>query len=265
MMTPMLMTALALALLAGPLGCFVVWRRMAYFGDGLAHSALLGVAVGLIAGMSNQIGMILVAILFAVMLLWLRTQRLLATDTLLGILAHAALSLGVVAMALLGFEDAEVHDYLLGSLDNVSADSLVYVVLGCGLALGLLMRLWPGLLLMTTSEELAHAEGVPVRVYEFLLMLLLGIVVAAAVQIVGILLITSLLIIPASTARLIARQPETMAIGGSVMAALCMLGGLPVAATLNVSLGPAIVALTVALFLMVLSVRLLAERLNLIN
>ena len=265
MMTPMMMTALALALLAGPLGCFVVWRRMAYFGDGLAHSALLGVAVGLIAGMSNQIGMILVAILFAVMLLWLRTQRLLATDTLLGILAHAALSLGVVAMALLGFEDAEVHDYLLGSLDNVSADSLVYVVLGCGLALGLLMRLWPGLLLMTTSEELAHAEGVPVRVYEFLLMLLLGIVVAAAVQIVGILLITSLLIIPASTARLIARQPETMAIGGSVMAALCMLGGLPVAATLNVSLGPAIVALTVALFLMVLSVRLLAKRLNLIN
>lgn len=265
MMTPMLMTALALALLAGPLGCFVVWRRMAYFGDGLAHSALLGVAVGLIAGMSNQIGMILVAVLFAVMLLWLRTQRLLATDTLLGILAHAALSLGVVAMALLGFEDAEVHDYLLGSLDNVSADSLVYVVLGCGLALGLLMRLWPGLLLMTTSEELAHAEGVPVRVYEFLLMLLLGIVVAAAVQIVGILLITSLLIIPASTARLIARQPETMAIGGSVMAALCMLGGLPVAATLNVPLGPGIVTLTVALFLMVLSVRLLAERLNLIN
>ncbi len=69
MMTPMLMTALALALLAGPLGCFVVWRRMAYFGDGLAHSALLGVAVGLIAGMGNQIGMILVAVLFAVMLL----------------------------------------------------------------------------------------------------------------------------------------------------------------------------------------------------
>ncbi len=265
MITPMLMTALALALLAGPLGCFVVWRRMAYFGDGLAHSALLGVAVGLLAGMSNQISMILVAILFAVMLLWLRTQKLLATDTLLGILAHAALSLGVVAMALLGFEDAEVHDYLLGSLDNVSANSLVYVVMGCGLALGLLMRLWPGLLLMTTSEELAHAEGVPVRVYEFLLMLLLGIVVAAAVQIVGILLITSLLIIPASTARLIARQPETMAIGGSLVAALCMLGGLPVAEALNVPLGPAIVTLTVALFLMVLSTRLLAERLNLIN
>jgi zinc transport system permease protein len=262
MMTPMLITAIALSLLAGPLGCFVVWRRMAYFGDGLAHSALLGVAVGLVAGISNQLGMIIIAVLFAIALLWLRAQRLLAIDTLLGILAHAALSLGVVAMALLGFEDAEVHDYLLGSLDNVNADMLVYVVLGCGLSLGLLMRLWPGLLLMTSSEELAHAEGVPILTYEFLLMLLLGVVVAAAVQIVGILLITSLLIIPASTARLFAGRPETMAIGGSVIAALCMLGGLPFAGALDIPLGPAIVTLTVALFLTILAGRLLIDRLS---
>mgnify|MGYP001216518253 CR=1 FL=1 len=265
MMAPTLITMLALALLAGPLGCFVVWRRMAYFGDGLAHSALLGVAIGLIAGISNQVGMILMAIAFVGTLLWLRTQRLLATDTLLGILAHAALSIGIVAMALLGFEDAEVHDYLLGSLENISADSLIYVVLGSGVSLGLLMRLWPGLLLMTSSEELAHAEGVPIRVYEFLLMCLLGIVVATAVQIVGILLITSLLIIPASTARLIAGNPENMAIGGSIIAALCMLGGLPLAAAFALPLGPAIVTLTVVLFLLVLSARLIAQRLKIIN
>ncbi len=260
MMTPMLITAIALALLAGPLGCFVVWRRMAYFGDGLAHSALLGVAVGMIIGMSNQIGMMLVAISFAVSLIWLRTQRLLATDTLLGILAHAALSLGVVAMALLGIEDAELHDYLLGSLDNVTPDMLVYVVLGCGLSLGLLMRLWPGLLLMTSSEELAHAEGVPTRNYEFILMLLLSVIVAAAVQIVGILLITSLLIIPASTARLVSTSPERMAIGGSLLAAACMLGGLPMAIGFDLPLGPSIVTLSVALFVVVLTGRQLADR-----
>ncbi|MGI9438328.1 MAG: iron chelate uptake ABC transporter family permease subunit [Parvibaculales bacterium] len=265
MTTPMLITAIALALLAGPLGCFVVWRRMAYFGDGLAHSALLGVAVGLVVGVSNQVGMIFVAILFAVMLIWLRSQHLLATDTLLGILAHAALSLGVVAMTLLGIEDAEVHDYLLGSLENVSPDMLVYVVLGCGLSLGLLMRLWPGLLLMTSSEELAHAEGVPIRTYEFLLMLLLGVAVAAAVQIVGILLITSLLIIPASTARLVSRRPETMAMTGSLFAALCMLGGPPFADAMALPLGPTIVTLTVALFLLVLMGRLAADRLKPLN
>ena len=144
MMTPMLITTIALALLAGPLGCFVVWRRMAYFGDGLAHSALLGVAVGLIIGMSNQLGMLLVAVLFAIMLLWLRAQRLLATDTLLGILAHPALSLGLVAMAPLGIHDAEVHAYLHGSLDTFPPATLVYVLTGCGISSGPLKRHWPG-------------------------------------------------------------------------------------------------------------------------
>lgn len=259
-MTPVIITCVVLALLAGPLGCFVVWRRMAYFGDGLAHSALLGVAVSLIVGMSDQLGMILTAIAFAMSLLWLRTQGALSTDTLLGILAHAALSLGIVAMAVLGMEDAEAHDYLLGNLANVSLSALPWIIGACGLAFGLLLRLWPGLLLMTASEELAQAEGVPVRNYEFLLMLLMGALVAAAVQLVGVLLITSLLIIPASTARLFTTSPETMAIGGSLIAALSMLGGLPLATYMGVPVGPAIVTLSVAGFLGVVVIRALITR-----
>ena len=262
MMGQIMISALALALLAGPLGCFVVWRRMAYFGDGLAHSALLGVAVSLLIGLTNQLGMIIVAIAFAVSLLWLRTQKLLATDTLLGILAHAALAAGIVAMALLGLDDAEVHDYLLGSLDNISPAALPWLVLGCGLSFGLLMRLWPGLVLMTTSEELAQAEGVPVRVYEFLLMLLMGAVIAAAVQLAGALLITALLIIPASTARLFAGSPEAMGSGGSVVACLCMLVGLPLAQGTALPVGPTIVTFSVGLFLLALFVRLALDRLK---
>lgn len=262
MMEPVIITSIVLALLAGPLGCFVVWRRMAYFGDGLAHSALLGVAVSLVIGMSDQLGMILIAISFALSLLWLRAQGVLATDTLLGILAHAALSLGILAMALLGLEDAEVHDYLLGNLANVSTQSLPWLIGACGIAFGLLLRLWPGLLLMTTSEELAQAEGVPVRQYEFLLMLLMGALVAAAVQLVGALLITSLLIIPASTARLFTKSPEAMAVGGSLIAALSLLIGLPLAQKMAVPIGPAIVSLCVAVFLGVVIIRALSTRLT---
>ena len=262
MIEPGIITSIVLALLAGPLGCFVVWRRMAYFGDGLAHSALLGVAVSLVIGMSDQLGMILIAISFALSLLWLRAQGVLATDTLLGILAHAALSLGILAMALLGLEDAEVHDYLLGNLANVSTQSLPWLIGACGIAFGLLLRLWPGLLLMTTSEELAQAEGVPVRQYEFLLMLLMGALVAAAVQLVGALLITSLLIIPASTARLFTKSPEAMAVGGSLIAALSLLIGLPLAQKMAVPIGPAIVSLCVAVFLGVVIIRALSTRLT---
>ena len=257
-----IISALALALLAGPLGCFVVWRRMAYFGDALAHSALLGVAVSLVIGLTDQIGMVLIAIAFALTLMWLRSQKLLATDTLLGILAHAALAVGIIAMALLGLEDAEVHDYLLGSLDAISAADLPWLVLGCGLSFGLLMRLWPGLVLMTTSEELAQAEGVPVRSYEFLLMLLMGAVVAAAVQLAGVLLITALLIIPASTARLFSASPEAMGIGGSIMAAATILLGLPLAQHMDMPIGPSIVTLAVGLFIAALVSRVVMDRLK---
>ena len=251
------LTTLALALVAGPLGCFVVWRRMAYFGDGLAHSALLGVALGLVIGVSHQIGMMLIAVLFALTLIWLRVKRVLATDTLLGILAHAALSLGLVAMMLMGGGEADVHDYLLGSLDKLTPELAAWVIGGCGLSLGLLLRLWPGLILMTTSEELAHAEGVPIMRYEFALMVLMGVVVAAAIQMVGILLITSLLIIPASSARLFARSPEAMAVSGSLLASLAMLLGLPLAQNFALATGPVIVCVSVALFILLLAARLL--------
>ncbi len=254
----MVLTALALALLAGPLGCFVVWRRMAYFGDGLAHSALLGVAIGLLAGISGQLAMVGVAIAFALLLMWLRARRVLTTDTLLGILAHATLSLGIVTMGLLGATDANVHDYLLGELDHVTLELAVFVVGGCGVALGVLVRLWSGLLLMATSEALAHAEGVPVMRYEFTLMVLIGLVVASSIQIVGVLLITSLLIIPASTARLLARTPEAMAIGGSLLACVCMLIGLPLAQAYDLASGPVIVCVSVAIFTLVLVVRLIS-------
>lgn len=261
-MEAVLITCLILALLAGPLGCFVVWRRMAYFGDGLAHSALLGVAVSLFIGISDEIGMVLIAIAFALSLLWLRAQGALATDTLLGILAHAALSLGIIAMAFMGLDDVEVHDYLLGNLANVSVDQLPWIIGACGLSFGLLLRLWSGLVLMTTSEELAQAEGVPVRQYEFLLMLLMGALVAAAVQLVGVLLITSLLIIPASTARLMTKSPEAMAVGGSIFATLCMLFGLPAAEKMAVPVGPAIVSVSVAIFLAVTIGRAIVTRMK---
>lgn len=262
MTTSIFITCFVLALLAGPLGCFVVWRRMAYFGDGLAHSALLGVAVSLFIGMSDQIGMVLIAVLFAISLLWLRAQGMLANDTLLGILAHAALSLGIIAMALLGLEDAEVHDYLLGDLTRISPHTLPWLIGACGLAFGLLLRLWPGLVLMTSSEELAQAEGILVRRYEFVLMLLLGALVAAAVQLVGVLLITSLLIIPASTARLFTKSPESMAIAGAMIAAVSMLVGLPLAEKMAVPVGPAIVSFSVALFLGVVLGRAVILRLR---
>ncbi|CAI8430071.1 MAG: hypothetical protein CBD03_04880 [Rhizobiales bacterium TMED143] len=252
--TSALIAGLALSLAVGPLGCFVVWRRMAYFGDGLSHSALLGVAMGLVFGISDQLGMVLIGILFALSLMWLRAQRLLATDTLLGLLAHATLAFGILAMTFLGADEIDVHDYLLGSLESISSTLAIWVIGGSAACVLVLMRLWPSLVLMTTSEELAHAEGVPVARYEFILMMMMGLIVAVSVQIVGILLITSLLIIPASTSRLFSNSPETMGFGAAIAAALCILTGVPLAGAAELPAGPTIVSLSVCLFILTLIV-----------
>jgi len=251
----------ALALMSGPLGCFVVWRRMAYFGEGLAHSALLGIALSMIAGIGHQPGILFIAGLFALGLLWLRGQNMLANDTLLGILAHATLSIGLVTMSLLGLEEIEIHDFLVGDLASITLSSALLLAIAALIALAVLLRLWPGLVLMTTSEELAFAEGIAVRRYEFMLMLIMSLLVATSIQIVGILLITSLLIIPASTARLFATSPERMAALGVFFAALGLVGGIMAAQKLDIEAGPTIVTVSVTLFVVALIARPALRRL----
>ena len=262
MTAAIIIAAGALALMSGPIGCFVVWRRMAYFGDGLAHSALLGVALGMLAGTGHQSGILFVAVIFALGMLWLRGQNLLANDTLLGILAHATLAIGLVSMSLMGMEEIDMHDFLLGDLASITMNGALLLALAAAVSMAVLIKLWPGLVLMTTSEELAFAEGVNVRRHEFLLMLMMSLLVATSIQIVGVLLITSLLIIPASTARLFAKSPETMAALGALAAALSLFGGILVAQSMAIEAGPTIVTLSVILFLAALIAQPVLRRLG---
>lgn len=243
-----LISGLALALIAGPLGCFVVWRRMAYFGDGLGHSALLGLALGIAFDIVPEISILIVGIGFAAFLVILRARKLLAIDTLLGLLAHAALAFGIIAMALMGVGEVDMHDYLLGSLDGVTLTSSAILIAGAIIGFALLIQIWPGLVLMVTSEDLALAEGVPTRRYEALLMLLMAVLVAVSIQLVGILLITSLLIIPAACARLFAKTPEQMATLAGIIAALSVSTGLILAGEYSLDPGPVIVAVMITIF-----------------
>ena len=241
-------SGLALAIIAGPLGCFVVWRRMAYFGDGLGHSALLGIAFGIVFDIMSEISILLVGIGFAFFLVVLRQRKLLAIDTLLGLLAHATLAFGIIAMALMGVGDVDMHDYLLGSLDGVTPTSTAILIIGALAGFALLVRIWPGLILMVTSEDLALAEGVPTKRYEALLMLLMAVLVAVSIQLVGILLITSLLIIPAACARLFAKTPEHMATLAGAIAAISVTMGLSLSSNYALEPGPVIVAVMISVF-----------------
>lgn len=242
-----LVAGLLLAIAAGPIGCFIVWRRMAYFGDTLSHSALFGIAIGLLAGINMQLTVVLSCCAIALLLVTLERRKSLATDTLLGILAHGSLALGLV---LLSFTHTQIdlQAYLFGDLLTVTATELWWLLGGSVLALAVLLTQWNSLLSFTLQNELAQVEGLNVTRLRVLLMLVVAIVVAVAMKIVGVLLITSLLIIPAATARLFARSPEQMAVGASISGCLAVLGGLGASWFWDTPTGPSVVVVAALVF-----------------
>jgi len=238
----------AVALVAGPLGAFVVWRRMAYFGGALSHMALLGVALGFLLGVNPTYGVAFVVIAAALILGGAQGIRSLSLDTLLGIVAHAALAVGLIAAAFLDDVRIDLMGYLFGDILAVGWDDVAWVWGGALIVLALLAKLWRALLNITVHADLAHVEGVNVRRTELAFMLMLALVVALAMKIVGILLVTSMLIIPAASARAFVRTPEAMGLVAAVMGVFAVGAGLWASYQFDLPAGPGIVATASLMF-----------------
>ena len=250
-----LLAGLGTALLAGPLGCFVVWQRMAYFGESLAHSALLGVAVGLWCKLPIPLTVLGSGMALAVLLARLSRHSRFSSDTLLGILSHTLLAAGLVLLAALPGLRVDLDALLFGDLLAVSIRDVVLLgVLLFALAL-LLWRLWQPLIAITVHEELARAEGVDAARVRTLLMLMMAVTVAVAMKVVGVLLMTSMLIIPAAIAYRFARSPEQMAWQASLTGMLAVTGGLALSWFTNSPVGPSIVLSSGIFFLNTLALR----------
>ena len=243
-----IIAGVGIAIIAGAIGCFVVWRKMAYFGDSLAHSALLGVALGLVTGISTNLGTIIICSIFAIVLIWLQQKKILATDTLLGILAHSALSVGMVTLSLLE-KSIDLHSYLFGDILAVTSAEIYFILFGGSFVLIFLYFNWSSFVLMTIDEKLARAEGINIVFYQLLIMLLMTVVVAVSFKIVGLLLITSLLIIPAAAARQLAKSPEKMAAISSLLAVLSVAIGVYSSLYLDTPSGPSIVVASTIIFI----------------
>lgn len=243
------LAGVGVAVACGAVGCFVVWRRMAYFGDSLAHSSMLGVAFGLFVGIGAQWGVAVSGFAFAILLLNLQRRKALATDTLLGIMAHSSLSFGMIAAGFLfGGSGVDLHRYLFGDILSVSYADLIPIYAAAVISLALAVRYWPSLTLSSLNEDLAAAEGVDVARMRFLVTGLAALAVAGAVQTVGMLLVTSLLIIPAASARQIARTPGRMAIIATLIGCASVLCGVGFSLRWDMPTGPAIVAANAVLF-----------------
>ena len=239
---------LGVALIAGPLGSFVVWRRMAYFGDTLAHSGLLGVALGFLLHVQPVIGLAVTTASIALLLYSLDKQKFLPTDTLLGILSHGSLSLGLIVIALMDWLRVDLNGLLFGDLLALSPTDVAQIFAVSALALGIMAYIWRPLLMVTLSVDLAKAEGIKAERIQLIYLLVMAATIAIAMKVVGILLITSLLIIPAAAARQMAKTPESMAVTASVIGMISVLGGLALSYYWDSPSGPSIVVVACLLF-----------------
>lgn len=239
---------IGVALIAGPLGCFLVWRRMAFFGHALSHSALLGVAVGFMLGINLIAGILVFCLLVAVLLIMLERQRMLASDTLLAILAHGALALGIVSVARLEHLRIDLMGYLFGDILAVSLQDLILIYALVVITVVVLAFIWRPLLSATVLEDVAAVEGVPVTRVQLLFVLLIAAVIAVGMKIVGILLIVSLLIVPAAAARRLSRTPEQMVLVSTIIGVLSVVLGLLASLRWDLPAGPSIVIVAVSIF-----------------
>lgn len=252
---PSILAGLGIALIAGPLGSFVVWRKMAYFGDTLAHASLMGLALGFLFNINLYFALLICCLMLAVLLVTLQKQKLVATDTLLGILAHSALSLGLVAVSFLDNIRVDLMSYLFGDLLAVSPTDLVFIYAGAAV-IGLVLAIfWRPLLSTTVNEDLAAVDGINIDLMRLILMLLVGIVIAVGMKFVGALIMTSLLIIPAATARKFSSTPEQMAFLASVIGSIAVFGGLSLSWFYDTPAGPSVVISAAAMFMLSQMVR----------
>ena len=250
---------LGVVLIAGPLGCFVVWRRMAYFGDTLSHAALTGVALGIVLGVNPAVGIAVIGLVMGLLLLGLQQQRRIPTDTLLGILSHAALAVGLIVVSFMGTVRFDLMGYLFGDILAVTGGDLAWIYGGGAVLLAGLAAIWRPLIALTVDQDMAIVEGagrLPVRLA---FMILMALTVAIAMKVVGILLVTALLIIPPAAARRFATSPEGMAAAAVLIGGAAVISGISASFIWDTPSGPSIVAAAATLFALSLVAGLVAD------
>ena len=244
-----IIAGVGVALVAGPLGCYIVWRRLAYFGDTLSHAALLGIALALLFQVNITLSVFLVSVFVSLSLLTLQRRVTLSTDALLGLLAHSALAFGMVALSFMSWVRVDLMGFLFGDILAVTPFDIAIIWGGGLVVLIILMIFWRSLFAATVNLELAEAEGMKPEQANVVFMLLMAAVIAISMKIVGVLLITSMLIFPAAIARRFASGPEQMALLSDLIGVVAVFGGLFGSLQWDTPAGPSIVVAASTFFI----------------
>ncbi len=246
-----IISGIGIALITGLLGCFVVWKKMSYFGESLGHSAILGIGIGIILGINHDISIILVIVIFALLLTYLQNKEALSNDTILGILAHGALSIGIILISLSDNVNFNLHSFLFGDILIVNTTQIYSIFAGAIVIYLVIILNWKSLILSTISRDLAKSQNISNFKMDLLLTIIMAIAIAASIKIIGALLITSMLVIPPATAKQLVKNPKNMVIISTLIAILSILFGILSSYHFDIPSGPAIILISFILFFVV--------------
>jgi zinc transport system permease protein len=245
-----LLAGIGVAIVVGPLGCFVIWRRLSYFGDTLSHAALLGVALALLFELNFTMMVFIVSVTLSLLLIYLKSRTSLPSDALLGLLAHSILAIGIICLGFMTWVRVDLLGLLFGDILAVSTSDIWLIWIGGGLVLACLAVIWKPLFADTVSPDLAVAEGLNPQKSRIIFMILLALVISISIKVVGVLLITGMLILPAAVARNLSVGPIQMMILSVIAGTFSVVAGLFSSLTWNTSSGPSIIAATLVLFIL---------------
>jgi len=243
-----LIAGIGIALVTGPLGCFIIWRRLSFFGDTLAHAALLGVTMAVFFEINIAFSVFLISSVVALILIKLQKSTKLPGDALLGLLAHSSLAVGLVVIGFLTSIRFDVMGLLFGDILAVNQNDLLLIWIGGAFILLILKFIWKPLFASTVNHELAEAEGMEPNKFNAIFTVLMAAVIAISIKIVGLLLITGMLIMPAAMGRNLSNNPQQMVKLSVIGGLLSVIIGLFSSLQLNTPSGPSIITAALILF-----------------
>ena len=244
-----LIAGIGIAIVTGPIGCFVVWRRLAYFGDTLAHSGMLGVTLGFVLSINMSVSVFLISLIVAFLLLFLQKRTKLTGDALLGLLAHSSLAIGLVIVAILTSIRIDLLGLLFGDILSVTINDIILIWGGGSIILLILFFIWRPLFAATIDYDLAKAERMNPDISNYIFTILIAGIIAMSIKMIGVLLITGLLLIPPAMSRNFSVSPREMVLFSIIGGVLSVIIGLFGSLEFNTPSGPSIIVVSLLLFI----------------
>ena len=246
--------------IAAPMGCLMVWQRLAFLSDTLGHAAVLGVGIGIGLQLHPMFGVLAVVLLIVLSLSRVNNFNNALSETALAIISHSGLAAGLILLGTLPNRNISLESILFGDLLATSVNDLMMIAITVAVLVFLLLHHWRSFVAVSVSREIAQAEGIEVRKTQFLMYLMIALLVAVMMKVMGVLLIAAALVIPTSSARLVSRSPEQMVLFSAIFGMGSLAGGMTSSFHFDWQTGPAIVLSAAVLLVITLVVKHLARR-----